>query len=117
MSDRQPNGQFSIGNAGGPGRKSRATERAYLAALGETINLDDWWKIVEKAKLDALAGDPKARDWLAKYLLGSQPMNLLDLAADEAAGIDEQEAIAIKAGKRAGVAALEKAFNGAYPAR
>ena len=30
-------------------------------------------------------GDPKARDWLARYLIGPEPMTLLALAADELA--------------------------------
>jgi hypothetical protein len=79
-----------------------------LAALADAVTIDDWRQVVGQAKADALAGDSKAREWLAKYLLGAQPMKLTDLTADEVAGIDEAEAVALAADKRARWAALEK---------
>ncbi|WP_201068928.1 MULTISPECIES: hypothetical protein [Thiorhodovibrio] len=34
------------------------------------VDLDQWRRICEKARDDALAGDEKARSWLARYLVG-----------------------------------------------
>lgn len=48
----------------------RATGRTYLAALSEACPPETWREIVERAIEDAKAGDAKARDWLASYLVG-----------------------------------------------
>jgi hypothetical protein len=69
-SDRTSNGCFAVGWRGGPGRPPRATERVYLAAIGEAVPIDRWRKIVERAASDAENGDAKARDWLGSYLVG-----------------------------------------------
>lgn len=81
---RNPNGTFAVGNPGGPGRPRRVVEREYLAALADAVPLETWRKICKAAVDAAKAGDARARDWLARYLLGSEPLRLLDLAADEA---------------------------------
>jgi len=64
----------------------RAIERDYLAALTEAVPLETWREICKMAAAQAKNGHPKARDWLARYLLGEQPTDLLSLAADEHAG-------------------------------
>jgi len=79
---RDANGRFLSGTAGGPGRKPRAAEREYLAKLEEVIDLDTWGAIVDRAKQDAIAGDAKARAFLAGYLLG-QPTHRI-VATDSA---------------------------------
>jgi hypothetical protein len=84
--DRKPDGTFAEHNPGGPGRPRRAVEQEYLAALSDAVSLDTWRRIVKRAAADAEAGDPKAREWLAKYLIGDKPPKLLELAAREAAG-------------------------------
>ena len=66
---RQTNGQFAIGNPGGPGRPKRETEAAYLCELRDAVPLADWRAICERAATDAMAGDHKARTWLSTYLL------------------------------------------------
>jgi len=91
--DRTSNGRFAFGNPGGPGRPRRAVERQYLATLSETVSLDDWRDIVRVAMTFAKQGDAKARDWLTRYLIGENPINLAALAADEAAGIGPAEDI------------------------
>ena len=63
-------GRFTEGNDGGPGRPSRATERAYLDATIGAVDLDDWRAIVARAVTDAKAGDAKARAWIAHYIIG-----------------------------------------------
>ena len=69
--DRNVRGQFLTGHPGGPGRPARAVESAYLRVLAATVTVDHWQQICEKALADALAGDAKARAWLASYLLPS----------------------------------------------
>jgi hypothetical protein len=82
MSDRNTNGTFAPGNPGGPGRPRRGVERRYLAAFAEAVSLDDWREVVGKAVADAKAGNAKARDWLSKYLLGDEPLALVELAEE-----------------------------------
>lgn len=61
---------FQPGGPPGPGRPPRQTEAGYLRAMMTACNLDTWREICAKAVVDALAGDAKAREWLAKYLIG-----------------------------------------------
>lgn len=70
MIERNGKGQFGHGNRGGPGRPKRQTEREYLHALRDVVSLDAWQRIVARAVFDAEAGDGKAREWLARYLIG-----------------------------------------------
>lgn len=61
----------------------RPIEREYLATLNATVPLDTWQAICKRAADDALAGDAKAREWLAKWLLGVETRLLTVLAAEE----------------------------------
>jgi len=61
----------------------RPIEREYLATLNAAVPLDTWRAICKRAADDALAGDAKARDWLAKWLLGLESRLLTVLAAEE----------------------------------
>ena len=90
---RDDRGRFAAGNPGGPGRPRRTIEREYMAALGEAVALDDWREVVARAVADAKAGDQGARNWLAKYLLGSTPRTLLQIAADERCGLTADDDI------------------------
>jgi hypothetical protein len=83
--DRLSNGTFAPGNSGGPGRPRRRTEQEYLAALVEGVSLDDWGAIVKRAVDDAKLGNYRARDWLGKYLVGDDPLSVLELADELAA--------------------------------
>jgi hypothetical protein len=86
MSDnRLSNGTFAPGNCGGPGRPRRRTEKEYLAALVEGVSIEDWRAIVKRAVDDATKGDYRARDWLGKYLVGDDPLSVLELADELAA--------------------------------
>ena len=90
-SGRDNNGKFAAGNAGGPGRPPRATERDYLVALSESCSTNDWQEIVTRAVDDAKDGDAKARAWLAGYLVGepgSRGELLHTIAVEVAAGSD-----------------------------
>lgn len=48
----------------------RRTEGDYMAALLESVTLDDWRDVVAGALAKAKEGDPQARAWLAQYLIG-----------------------------------------------
>ncbi|MBK5970903.1 hypothetical protein Thiosp_03865 [Thiorhodovibrio litoralis] len=67
---RDTQGRFTVGHPGGPGRPKRQTEAGYLSTMMSVVDLDQWRRICEKARDDALAGDEKARSWLARYLVG-----------------------------------------------
>jgi hypothetical protein len=88
MNSKQPHEQGA-----GPPPPRRAVERDYLAALADLVPLDTWREICQKTVDAAKAGDPKARDWLARYLIGREPMKLLALAADENAGFSTADLI------------------------
>ena len=91
--DRASNGRFLKGHTGGPGRPRRAVEQEYLAKLNATVTLEVWQQIVERAVQDAKNGDAKAREWIAKYLIGDERPSLVLLAANERAGITADVAI------------------------
>jgi hypothetical protein len=77
---RTSNGRFTFGNKASPGRPRRATEKDYLAVLTEEVSPETWRAICRRAAVDAKAGDARARDWIARYLLGP-PTELLTLTA------------------------------------
>lgn len=83
MAARESNGRFALGNSGGPGRPRRVIERDYLCALSDAVSLDDWREVVQAALIAAKEGDPRARDWLTRYLIGESPLSLTALAADD----------------------------------
>ncbi len=90
---RNKNGQFAPGNSLGPGRPRRSVEHDYLAALGDAVSLGDWREVVSRAVTDAKLGDAKARDWLTRHLVGSDPPQLIDLAAREQLGESTDEVV------------------------
>ena len=79
--ERQTNGTFALGHAGGPGRPKRSTEENYLEALSEQVTLKDWTEVVTRALDDGKAGDSRARDWLSRYLI-SERISRLDVRFD-----------------------------------
>ena len=64
-------------------KKRRPIEREYLATLNGAVPLDTWQAICKRAADDALAGDARARDWLAKWLLATDTRPLTTLVAEE----------------------------------
>lgn len=67
---REKNGRFLPGTPPGPGRPPRQTEAGCMQAMMQACPLDTWRTICERAVVEAKRGDAKARDWLAKYLVG-----------------------------------------------
>ena len=78
---RNGNGRFAAGNPGGPGRPRRVAEIDYLRTLTEECPPETWRAVCRRAVADALAGDGRARDRLARFLLGN-PAELPTLGAD-----------------------------------
>jgi hypothetical protein len=72
-------GRFLPGNGGGPGRPRKEVERAYLTELRRLVPLAEWGKVVRRALKDAKRGDPSARAWLSKHLVGDDPLGLIEL--------------------------------------
>lgn len=66
-----------------PQRRSKNTERNYLAAVVQRITTDDIDDVVKAVLEDAKSGDVKiraaAREWLGKYVLGGGSMRLGDI--------------------------------------
>ncbi len=63
-------GRFRPGVSGNPrGRAPRVMEDRYLVALSRAVPLKKWISIARKAVEQAEAGDPRAREWLGRYLL------------------------------------------------
>jgi hypothetical protein len=88
---RDRGGRFVRGHAGGPGRPRRAVEVEYAAALGSVVTLDEWKEVCQTALRQAKEGDDKARQFLAKYLLGERPPSMTVIAAAETrAGQDQR---------------------------
>ena len=74
-----------------PAGPPRPTESDYLAALLDACPPDTWRAVCARAVADAEAGDPRARAWLAGYLIGQPDRTVthtLDLAVDAATGED-----------------------------
>lgn len=69
---RQKNGRFAEGNCGGPGRPPLKTERDYLLVFESTVTHDRWQKVLSKILESAEAGNLKAAEFLAKYILGNK---------------------------------------------
>jgi hypothetical protein len=93
-SGRSNNGRFASGNPGGPGRPRREFEREYLTAISDAVPLADWRAVIARAVSDAKGGDAKARDWLARYLIGDSLRQLAE--ADESANVRKIVPIVVK---------------------
>lgn len=88
MTDRDEQGRFVAGNKASKGGVTRAKKNEYAALFFEEINLNDFRKIIQKARRQALLGDRHARQWLAEYMVGKPPQ-ILELRAGEAALLRE----------------------------
>lgn len=82
---RDARGRFLKGQSPkSPGRPRRETEHAYLEATIMGCSLDDWAEIVKAAVRDAKKGDPTAREWLTKNILGLPVQRLEHSGGDNA---------------------------------
>ena len=80
--DRTNNGTFAPGNPGGPGRPRRSVEKEYIDAVVGVVSVAEWTIVVQKALDDAKDGDDKARTWLGKLLVGSDPAAVVGMAEE-----------------------------------
>ena len=83
MNGRDLQGKFVKGNSLSPGRLPRKIEVKYLDTLSAALTTPSWMKIVERTLADAQKGDPRARELLFKYVLGSQPRVTLNQYNEE----------------------------------
>lgn len=83
MPDRDEKGRFLPGNKASPGRPPRQTEGDYLTVITSRISMETWGKVVDRALKDALAGDHRARAWLADYLIGKPLLRTLPEGEDD----------------------------------
>jgi hypothetical protein len=65
----------------------RPGEHGYLGAVNAAVTLNVFRQIALGAVEDAKNGDAKARDWLTTRLLGDKRLSLMELAANEQAGM------------------------------
>lgn len=72
----------------------RPIERDYLKTFADRITPEVWGEVVDAALTAAKEGDAKAREWITRLVLGSDPMQLSGLARREQAGIGAQEEMA-----------------------
>ena len=68
-----------------------------MAALSDAVDLDTWREICKAAADKAKAGDAKAREWLTRLLLGSEPPRLSAITIKELAEISAEAELASKA--------------------
>lgn len=80
---RDRKGRFTKGNPGGPGRPPREREVAYLAAVKDSVPVNEWVRIVRKAVEQARRGDRHARQFVCELVLPD-----LELAAVELREMD-----------------------------
>ena len=67
---------WKAGPSGNPkGRPRREVEREYLGVVMRLCDVTTWARVIEKTIVDAVAGDYRAREFLARYILGD-PKNL-----------------------------------------
>ena len=86
VTGRDENGRFAKGNGGGPGRPKKAREEKYLDILLSIITPDEWAKVCSVALSRAKAGDSRAREWLANYIVG-KPVEKREISSPEGEGL------------------------------
>jgi hypothetical protein len=64
-------------------------ERAFMDELGRLLTQEKWRAIIDRAITDAIAGDPTARQWVSKHVLGDAPLVWLRLEEDTLAALAE----------------------------
>jgi hypothetical protein len=68
--ERAARGRFAKGNAGGPGRPRKPSDREYREALTSAVSPRAFRRICRAALKAAEEGDHQARELLTRYLLG-----------------------------------------------
>lgn len=77
-----PAGRFAKGNKVGPGRRPGTQVEMriqYMTRLVETVPIERWQKVCEKAIIQAEEGDARARSFLANYLVG-KPVTQVEIS-------------------------------------
>jgi hypothetical protein len=72
----------------------RPIERDYLKTFADRITPAEWGAICDAALTAAKEGDAKAREWITRLVLGSEPMQLSALARRETLQLTPEAEIA-----------------------
>lgn len=80
---RDGRGRFVKGHSGNP-RGRPIDQYKYLRKMGAAVSAREWREIIRKAVEQAKRGDPRAREWLAHYLMG-KPLQTVDITSDGSA--------------------------------
>lgn len=72
----------------------RPIERDYLKTFADRITPEAWGEICDAALTAAKEGDAKAREWITRLVLGSEPMQLSALARRETMNVTPEAEIA-----------------------
>lgn len=72
----------------------RPIERDYLKTFADRITPEVWGEVVDAALTAAKEGDAKAREWITRLVLGSDPMQLSGLARRESMNVTPEAEIA-----------------------
>lgn len=72
----------------------RPIERDYLKTFADRITPEAWSEICDAALTAAKEGDAKAREWITRLVLGSDPMQLSALARREQLQLTSEAEIA-----------------------
>ena len=76
--------------------------------ISDMVSLDDWRQVVARALAQAKQGDPVARAWLAKHVMGEKPISLAALAADEMGGRTADHELEVQARRVEGAVRCER---------
>ena len=113
--NRKKDGKFATGNKCGQGRPPRATETTYLNVVMDKCPVETWGEIVETAVVDAKDGDPKAREWLGKLLIGVTNQPAPSLVSVHLEQISEYDPVMLAHGKQIESEFVDQLLNsGAY---
>ena len=83
MVERDENGRLKKGTILNPnGRPKKEREERYRHILLNSVSMQDWQRIVEKARDQALKGDAVARKWLTDYFIGPPPTRMEHTGAE-----------------------------------
>lgn len=99
--DEQRDGRGRFVNFAGPGRPRRAVELDFVRDMSDTITRERWRAIVGKVAELAEGGERWAVETVARWVMGSSPPALFDVAIRDELGLTSSDAEVIAEARRA----------------